>query len=80
MASMMTDVVEYLAKALVDEPDEVKVEERDEGGRVVVRLDVAEGDWGKVIGKGGRIATAMRTLVKVAAVTEDVRASLEIGD
>ena len=80
MASMMTDLVEYLAKALVDEPEEVKVEERDEGGRVVVRLDVAEGDWGKVIGKGGRIATAMRTLVKVAAVKEDVRASLEIGD
>jgi predicted RNA-binding protein YlqC (UPF0109 family) len=80
MASMMTDVVEYLAKALVDEPEEVKVEERSDGGRVVVRLDVAEGDWGKVIGKGGRIATAMRTLVKVAAVKEDVRASLEIGD
>ena len=80
MASMMTDVVEYLAKALVDEPDEVKVEERDDGGRVMVRLDVAEGDWGKVIGKGGRIATALRSMVKVAAVKEDVRASLEIGD
>ena len=80
MASMMTDVIEYLAKALVDEPDEVKVQERDDGGRVMVRLDVAEGDWGKVIGKGGRIATALRSMVKVAAVKEDVRASLEIGD
>ncbi len=80
MASMMTDVIEYLAKALVDEPDEVKVEERDDGGRVMVRLDVAEGDWGKVIGKGGRIATALRSMVKVAAVKEDVRVSLEIGD
>lgn len=80
MASMMADLVEYLAKALVDNPDEVKVQERQEGDRVVIRLDVAEGDWGKVIGKGGRIASAMRSLVKVAAVKEDVRVSLEIGD
>ena len=80
MASMMTDVVEYLAKALVDEPDAVKVEEIDDGGRITVRLDVAEGDWGKVIGKGGRIATAMGAMVKVAGVKEDVRANLEIGD
>lgn len=80
MASMMADLVEYLAKALVDNPDEVRVQERQEGDRVVIRLDVAEGDWGKVIGKGGRIASAMRSLVKVAAVKEDVRVSLEIGD
>ncbi|MCC7362839.1 MAG: KH domain-containing protein [Dehalococcoidia bacterium] len=76
----MADLVEYLAKALVDNPDEVRVEERQDGDRVVIRLDVAEGDWGKVIGKGGRIASAMRSLVKVAAVKEDVRVSLEIGD
>lgn len=80
MASMMTGIVEYLAKALVDNPDEVRVQERDEGDRIIVRLDVAEGDWGKVIGKGGRIASAMRSLLKVAAVKEDVRAGLEIGD
>ncbi len=77
---MMGTVVEYIAKALVDTPDEVRVTESDNGDRVVVRLDVAEGDWGKVIGKGGRIATAMRSLVKVAAVKEDVRVGLEIGD
>ena len=80
MASMMADVVEYLAKALVDEPDEVRVSETDRGDRIIVRLDVAEGDWGKVIGKGGRIASAMRSMVKVAAVKEDVRVGLEIGD
>jgi predicted RNA-binding protein YlqC (UPF0109 family) len=80
MASMMVGVIEYLAKALLDNPDEVKVAERDEGDRIIVRLDVAEGDWGKVIGKGGRIASAMRSLVKVAAVKEDVRVGLEIGD
>lgn len=80
MASMMADVVDYLAKALVDEPDQVTVRESSDGDRVTVRLDVAEGDWGKVIGRGGRIASAMRSLVKVAAVKEDVRVNLEIGD
>ena len=80
MASMMSDVIEYLAKGLVDAPDEVRVTENDEGDRVVVRLDVAEGDWGKVIGKGGRIASSLRSIIKVAAVKEDVRVGLEIGD
>jgi predicted RNA-binding protein YlqC (UPF0109 family) len=80
MASMMADLVEYLAKALVDEPDEVRVQETGDGDRVNIRLDVAEGDWGKVIGRGGRIASSMRSLVKVAAVKEDVRVGLEIGD
>ncbi|MBA4181427.1 MAG: RNA-binding protein [Anaerolinea sp.] len=76
----MADVVEYLAKGLVDSPDEVRVTESGDGDRVVIRLDVAEGDWGKVIGKGGRIASSIRALVKVAAVREDVRVGLEIGD
>jgi uncharacterized protein len=80
MASMMADVVEYLAKGLVDEPDAVRVSEDDVDGRTVVRLDVADDDWGKVIGKNGRIATALRSMLKVAAVREDVRAGLEIGD
>ena len=80
MASMMSEVIEYLAKGLVDSPDDVKITETDEGDRVVVRLDVAEGDWGKVIGKGGRIASSMRSIIKVAAVKEDVRVGLEIGD
>ena len=80
MASMMSDVIEYLAKGLVDTPDEVRVTETEEGDRVVIRLDVAEGDWGKVIGKGGRIASSMRSIIKVAAVKEDVRVGLEIGD
>lgn len=78
--TMMGEVVEYLAKALVDSPDDVRVSESEEDGRVQVRLDVAEDDWGKVIGKGGRIASSMRALVKVAAVREDVRVNLEIGD
>jgi predicted RNA-binding protein YlqC (UPF0109 family) len=79
MAEMVT-LIDYLAKALVDEPDQVRVTEERRGDRVVVRLDVAEGDWGKVIGRGGRIATSLRQMLKVAAVEEDVRAQLEIGD
>ncbi len=78
--TMMGEVVEYLAKALVDSPDDVRVTETEDGDRIQVRLDVAEDDWGKVIGKGGRIASSMRALVKVAAVREDVRVNLEIGD
>jgi predicted RNA-binding protein YlqC (UPF0109 family) len=77
---MMAEVIEYLAKGLVDNPEEVRVTETDDGDRVKVRLDVAEGDWGKVIGKGGRIAQSMRALLKVAAVRADEYASLEIGD
>jgi predicted RNA-binding protein YlqC (UPF0109 family) len=78
--TMMGEVIDYLAKALVDHPEEVRVTEQIDGDRVQVRLDVAEDDWGKVIGKGGRIASSMRALVKVAAVREDVRVNLEIGD
>ncbi|MEX0749654.1 MAG: KH domain-containing protein [Dehalococcoidia bacterium] len=76
----MKELVEYIAKALVDKPDEVKVSEVEERGRVVVRLEVAEDDYGKVIGKGGRIAQAMRALLKVSAVRHNEYASLEIGD
>lgn len=76
----MVTLVDYLARALVDEPDKVRVTEERRGERVIVRLDVAEGDWGKVIGRGGRIATSLRQMLKVAAVQEDVRAQLEIGD
>lgn len=78
--SMMGELIEYLAKNLVDNPDDVVVTETGDSDRVQVRLDVGEEDWGKVIGKGGRIASSMRALVKVAAVREDVRVNLEIGD
>jgi len=78
--TMMGNVIEYLAKALVDTPEDVRITESDDGDRIVVRLDVNEEDWGKVIGRGGRIASSMRSMLKVAAVREDVRAQLEIGD
>lgn len=76
----MRELIEYIAKSIVDKPDEVKVTEEAERGRVVIRLEVAEDDYGKVIGKGGRIAQSMRALLKVAAVRAEEYASLEIGD
>ncbi len=80
MASMMSNLIEYIAKSLVDEPDEVRVTEHDDNGRIIVHLDVADDDVGRVIGRDGRIATAMRSLIKVAAIREDERVGLEIGD
>jgi len=74
------ELIEFMARGLVDHPDEVRVEEEDDRDRVIYHLDVAEGDMGKVIGKEGRIANAMRSLLKVAAIRDGSRVSLEIGD
>ncbi len=74
----MKDLVEYIAKTIASSPDEVKVTEAEEDGRVVVRLEVAPEDKGKVIGREGRVAQAMRVLLRVAAVKQGTRAVLEI--
>ena len=75
----MKELIEYIARALADQPDVVKVtEEEDEDRRIVFRLVVAEEDKGKIIGREGRVAQAMRTLLRVAAVKRGVRAVLEI--
>ena len=76
----MKELIEFLARSLVDDPDAVEVREERDGDRVVLRLYVADGDMGKVIGRQGRIANAMRDLLKVAAARLGTRASLEIGD
>lgn len=76
----MQELVEFLAKNLVDKPDEVKVTEEKQRGRIVIRLEVGEDDYGRVIGRNGRIAQAMRSLLKVSAVRHREYASLEIGD
>lgn len=73
----MKELVEVIAKALVDQPDEVSVTEKKEGRTTVLELHVADGDMGKVIGKQGRIAKAIRSVVKAAATKED-RKSLSI--
>jgi uncharacterized protein len=74
------ELIEYLARSLVEHPDEVVVEEHSSDYRTVLHLTVNEEDMGRVIGKQGRIAQAMRTLLKVAATRQGRRASLEIGD
>jgi predicted RNA-binding protein YlqC (UPF0109 family) len=74
----MRELVEYIAKSLASKPEEVKVTEVVEEDRVVFRLEVAEEDKGKIIGREGRVAQAIRVLLRVAAVKEDTRATLEI--
>jgi predicted RNA-binding protein YlqC (UPF0109 family) len=76
----MKELIEFLARGLVDNPDQVRIEEEGDRERVIYHLEVAEGDMGKVIGKEGRIANAMRNLLKVAATRDGTRVSLEIGD
>lgn len=76
----MRDFVEYVAKGLVDQPDAVTVEEDRRHDRIALRLDVAPCDMGKVIGKGGRIAHAMRGMLNAAATLDGVRVSLDIGE
>ncbi len=75
----MRELIDYMARAIVDNPDEVEVTEEEDDDTIVYRLRVAESDMGKVIGKQGRIANAMRTLLKVAAIRRGTRAVLEIG-
>jgi len=74
----MKEIILTIAKSLVDFPDEVVVTERKEGNTVFLELHVASADMGKVIGKQGRVAHAMRTVLKAAAVKENCRAELEI--
>ncbi len=75
----MKELIEFMARAIVDYPDEVEVTEENMEDQIVFHLKVAESDMGKVIGKQGRIANAMRTLLKVAAIRRETKAILEIG-
>ncbi|MGL5347453.1 MAG: KH domain-containing protein [Peptostreptococcaceae bacterium] len=74
----MRELVLDIAKALVDNPEAVVVEETKEKDEIILKLKVSEDDMGKVIGKQGRIAKAIRTVVKSAAIRENVKVSLEI--
>ncbi len=74
----MKELIEYIAKSLASKPEEVKVTEEVSDGRVILRLEVADEDKGKIIGRQGRVAQAMRVLLRVAAVKNDTRAILEI--
>ncbi|WMC92660.1 KH domain-containing protein [Kineothrix sp. MB12-C1] len=74
----MKELVEVIAKALVDNPDEVVVTEKEEGRNVVVELHVAQTDMGKIIGKQGRIAKAIRSVVKAASSKDNKKVDVEI--
>ena len=75
---MMKELVEVIAKSLVDHPDEVVVTEKETDKAIVVELKVASEDMGKVIGKQGRIAKSIRTVVKAAATKDDKKVVVEI--
>ncbi len=74
----MKDLIEYIAKSLVDAPDDVVVTEEEGEEGLTLKLQVADEDKGRIIGKQGRIAQAMRTLIRVKAAKAGTRASLEI--
>ena len=74
----MKELVETIAKALVDNPEEVVVTEKGEGRNITVELHVAADDMGKVIGKQGRIAKAIRSVVKAASTKDNKRVDVEI--
>jgi predicted RNA-binding protein YlqC (UPF0109 family) len=78
--SPLRDVVEVVARALVDHPDSVRVSEHERRGLTVLELNTAPGDMGKIIGRQGRTAAALRTLVAVTAERHGKRAQLDIRD
>lgn len=74
----MKELVEVIAKALVDHPEEVRVEETENDNSILLELHVAQDDMGKVIGKQGRIAHSIRSVVKAAASKQDKKVIVEI--
>ena len=76
----MKELLEYLARGLVEHPDQVRVNEVQEDGATVLELSVADDDYGNVIGRGGRTAAALRTVVKTAAAKSKRRVFVDIVD
>jgi predicted RNA-binding protein YlqC (UPF0109 family) len=76
----VTELLEFLVRSLVEDPNAVVVEELEEEGDLVYEISVAEDDLGRVIGKGGRVANAIRTIAKAAAVRLDRRVIVDILD
>ncbi len=74
----MKDLIEFIAKSLVDHPEEVQVRESGNGSRVRIELSVAKDDMGRVIGKSGKVANSIRTLLKVAAERAGKQATLDV--
>lgn len=80
MDRSVKELVEYIVRQLVDQTDEIRVEEHEDGDELVVEVKVAPQDAGRIIGRQGRIAKAIRTLVKAAAVRDGRRVSVDILD
>ena len=76
----MRELIEYIARSLVDDPTQVRVIQRHQGSTINLKLTVAKEDMGRVIGKGGRVANAMRVMLRVSAAQEGKRAILDIDD
>jgi predicted RNA-binding protein YlqC (UPF0109 family) len=74
----MNELIEYIAKSLVDHPDEVIVKTSGSGDRVRMELSVAPSDMGRIIGKSGKVANAIRTVLRVAAEREGKQATLDV--
>ena len=74
----MKELLEYIAKALVENPDEVEVTQEEEEGKIVLKLKVADEDKGRIIGKRGRIAESIRAILRVKAVKTDTHVFLDI--
>ena len=74
----MKELVEYIVKGLVDQPDQVVVVEKRQGNTVALQLHVAPDDMGRVIGKGGKVANALRSLLRASAAKDNVRVTLDI--
>ena len=74
----MKDLIEYIAKSLVEHPEEVQVRQKGNGARVRIELNVSKDDMGRVIGKGGKVANSIRILLRVAAEREGKQATLDV--
>ncbi|MCA2001872.1 MAG: KH domain-containing protein [Chloroflexi bacterium] len=74
----MKDLIEFIAKSLVEHPEEVRVKQSGGGSRIRIELSVNKDDMGRVIGKGGKVANSIRTLLKVAAEREGKQATLDV--
>jgi predicted RNA-binding protein YlqC (UPF0109 family) len=72
------ELVEYIVKSLVDDPEQVSVSEMEERGSIILEVSVAESDMGRVIGRGGNVVNSIRSLVQVLATKQGRRVSLEI--
>lgn len=76
----MKDLIEYIARSLVDEPEQVEIKQRMDGNITRLELKVAKEDMGRVIGKGGKVANAMRILLRVAAARENRQVILDVTE